>query len=244
MKSMLTILATLAMVTFAAGPALADCGSCSADHAEAQKTSDGGACCPAMKGDEVADKSTRAKLGEKAPNFELTDAKGEKHQLSDFKGKVIVLAWTNPDCPYIVRHNEAQTLEKLAEAYNDKDVVVLNIDSTRSATVERTKETAEEYDLTLPVLHDTSGAVGRMYDAKTTPHLYVIDKEGKLVYQGAIDNDPRGRLSAEEKVNYVAEALDAVLAGKEVKTPSTKPYGCSVKYAPKKDKGSDKVAAN
>ncbi len=176
-------------------------------------------------------------IGEKAPDFTLKDTTGKEHTLSDFKGKVVVLEWTNYDCPFVRKHYGSDNMQKLQDKYTGKDVVWLTICSsapgkqgyleneqwTERMTAAKTKPTA--------LLPDPTGAVGKLYKAKTTPHMFVIDKDGTLVYQGAIDDD---RSFDPQKIaearNYVTEALDALLAGKEVEEKETAPYGCSVKY--------------
>jgi len=173
-----------------------------------------------------------AALGETAPAFELEDHKGKKVKLSDFKGETVVLEFINPGCPYVKRHYELGTMKSLAERYKDKKVAWLAINSTHTMGREDNKKWAEENKLPYPILDDAKGKVGRSYGAKTTPHMFVIDKKGKLAYSGAIDNQATaGGPAKEETVNYVAKALDELLAGKPVSTPETKPYGCSVKYA-------------
>jgi hypothetical protein len=147
----------------------------------------------------------------------------------------VALVWTNPDCPFIVRHYKENTFTNLRKHYDKEKVAILLVDSTSEAMkggTERTKKMAEKYDLKLPVLHDTDGTVGRAYEAKRTPQVYVIDQEGKLVYNGALDNDPQGKMKAAERENYAMAAIDAALAGKTPeKQTGTKVYGCSVKYA-------------
>lgn len=166
---------------------------------------------------------------EKAPAFTLIDHTGKTHTLSDYLGKIVVLEWLNPECPFVIRHHEAKTMVTLADAYAGKGVVWLGINTTNTFDQAQNKAFAEKYSLPYPVLNDNTGKVGRLYDAKTTPHVFVIDKAGVLAYQGAIDDDPAGTKA--EKVNYVKLALDELLAGKTVSTAETKPYGCSVKYA-------------
>jgi len=167
-------------------------------------------------------------IGGSAPAFTLEDQNSKSVSLSDYKGKTVVLEWINKDCPFVVRHHKAKTMETLAQKYKGNDVVWLAINSTHNANNEINKKTVEEFALSYPVLNDSKGDVGHAYDAKTTPHMYIIDKDGKLVYKGAIDSDPSGK--DEKRVNHVATALDELLAGKPVSTPETKPYGCSVKY--------------
>lgn len=170
-----------------------------------------------------------APIGEAAPAFSLQDQNGKTVTLSDLKGKVVVLAWWNEGCPFIVRHAKAGTLQQLANQYKDKGVVVLAINSTKTATNDSNRKAVEQFALNFPILNDASGTIGQAYQAKTTPHVFVIDKQGKLVYGGAVDDDPHGQKS--DRVNYMTQAVDAVVAGKPAPTAETKPYGCSVKYA-------------
>jgi peroxiredoxin len=170
-----------------------------------------------------------AKIGEPAPSFALKDQDGKTVRLSSLRGKVVVLEWVNPDCPIWVRHAEAKTMKTLEERYRDRGVVWLGINTTHYMTAEHDAKARGTYGLAYPILRDPDGTVGRLYGAKTTPHMYVIAKDGTLVYRGAIDNDPSGD-AAGGVVNYVAAALDEILAGKPVTVADTKPYGCSVKY--------------
>lgn len=165
-------------------------------------------------------------VGEKAPNFTLTDHNGKEHNLADYADKVVVLEWVNPDCPFVVRHYKAGTMKNLAEAFSGKEVVWLAINSSHYANNETNKKFAEEKGLAYPVLNDADGKVGHMYGAKTTPHMFVIN-QGTLIYDGAIDDDPRGNGA---NVNYVEQALASISAGKDYTAKQTKPYGCSVKY--------------
>jgi len=169
--------------------------------------------------------------GSAAPAFTLKDQDGKAVSLSDYAGKVVVLEWMNPDCPYSRGHHERRTMQKLAEKYAPKGVVWLAVNTTHYFTIEKNKAWAEKQKLPFPVLDDHSGDVGRAYGAKTTPDMRIIDAKGTIVYSGAIDDDPDAKKT--DPVNYVAKALDEILAGKAVSTPRTRPYGCSVKYAPK-----------
>lgn len=172
-----------------------------------------------------------ASVGTAAPGFTLEDQTGKKVSLSDFSGKkIVVLEWINPDCPYVQRHYKAGTMKTLAEKYRDKGVVWLAINTTHYMNKETNQKWITDNQLPYQILDDHEGTVGRLYGAKTTPHMFIIDKSGRLVYQGAIDDDPRGN-KGENKVNYVAKALDELLAGKPISMSETKPYGCSVKYA-------------
>lgn len=178
-----------------------------------------------------------AEIGKPAPDFSLKDTAGTEHSLSDFKGKIVVLEWTNYGCPFVKKHYESGNMQKLQKTYTGKGVVWLSICS--SAKGKQGYFTAEEWPKKLKawdvkctaLMPDPTGKVGKMYGAKTTPHMYVIDGDGKLAYQGAIDDnrswDPK---TIEGATNYVAEVLDALLAGDKVKVTETKPYGCSVKY--------------
>jgi peroxiredoxin len=170
------------------------------------------------------------KIGDKAPQFSLTNYDGKQVNLSDYKGKIVVLEWFNYECPFVKYHYEKATMANLAAKYKAQDVVWLAINSTSHLKPEENNAWAEKYKLGYPILDDRPGTVGRAYGALTTPHIYIIDKEGKIVYNGAIDDSPMGR-KKEDAVNYVDKALSELLAGKAVSTPQTEPYGCTVKYA-------------
>jgi len=178
------------------------------------------------------------KIGQPAPDFTATDSNGKQQKLSDYKGKIVVLEWTNPECPFVKHHyNDLADLQKLQETYTGKGVVWLRVNSSAQgkegySTAEDTNKyvTDHKVNATATII-DPTGAVGKDYDAKTTPHMFVIDADGKLVYNGALDNNDTFKpLPQAEQKNYVADALDAVLAGKPVATAQTKPYGCGVKY--------------
>ncbi|MBC7833509.1 MAG: redoxin domain-containing protein [Phycisphaerales bacterium] len=176
-----------------------------------------------------------AKVGEKAPDFTLTDVDGKSWKLSDATkaGKIVVLEWYNPDCPVIVAHHkDAKTFNELHTNYSSKGVMVVAINSSAEGKQgfgkERNAESRKEYGIEYPILLDAEGAVGHMYGAKTTPHVYIVNKDGVLAYAGAIDNQKK-----DGKVNYAKAALDELLAGKAVTTAETKPYGCGVKYSSK-----------
>jgi peroxiredoxin len=167
-------------------------------------------------------------VGDRAPDFTLIDQDGRTVTLSEIEG-VRVLEWVNPDCPFVKRHYAAGTMKRLASEYAGRGVTWLTINSTKYMDREANRDFHREHDLPQPVLVDQDGTVGRAYGAQTTPHMYVIDANGVIAYQGAIDDDPRGA-KGEDATNYVAGALDEVLAGETVSTTSTRPYGCSVKY--------------
>jgi len=170
-----------------------------------------------------------AGVGDTAPDFTLTDQNGAQVTLSKVEG-LRVLEWVNPDCPFVQRHYKAGTMKRLAAEYAGKGVTWLSINSTHYMDQESDQKFATAHGLTQHILSDPSGKVGHLYGAATTPHMFVIDSGGKIVYAGAIDDDPRGS-AGDGATNYVKAALDEVLAGKPVATPETKPYGCSVKYA-------------
>ena len=181
----------------------------------------------ALAGLTVAGEGVR--VGDPAPAFTLTDTAGDEVSLSDYSGKVVVLEWLNPDCPFVQRHYKAGTMKNLAAKYGAQGVVWLTINSTKYMDAAANAKFRAANDLPYPVLVDQSGEVGHLYGAMTTPHMYVIDGGGRLVYIGAIDDDPRGNKGG-PATNYVSAALDEVLAGTAVSTAETKPYGCSVKY--------------
>jgi peroxiredoxin len=173
----------------------------------------------------------KAEVGKAAPAFSLTDQDGNTVSLSDFEDKIVVLEWFNIECPYVVRHHEREKgIPNLAEKYAEQDVVWLAINSSNDQDVAHNKRTHERLNLSYPILEDQSGNVGRLYGATHTPHIYVINTQGVLVYAGAIDNDPRGRTQPEERVNYADQALRATLAGETVTTDQTRAYGCTIKY--------------
>lgn len=165
-------------------------------------------------------------VGDTAPEFTLMDTAGNKVSLSDSKGKIVVLEWLNPDCPYVKRHYEAGTMKNLATAHDG--VVWLTINSTHYMDAAANAKFKADHDLPYTILVDQDGTVGKLYGAATTPHMYIIDTDGKIAYMGAIDDDPRG--SSDAPMNYVDAALGELEAGEAVTTADTKPYGCSVKY--------------
>lgn len=175
-----------------------------------------------------------AEVGKPAPDFELTDLDGVKHKLSDHRGKTVVLEWFNPGCPFVKHtHGPGGSLETLAKDVAADGVVWFAINSGAPGKQghgrEVNAEAARAWSMAHPVLLDESGEVGRAYGAVTTPHMYIVDPEGVLRYEGAIDNAPMGKASG-NFVNHVTKALGELKAGKPVSTPRTKPYGCSVKY--------------
>jgi len=200
---------------------------------------------PAAKQSE-AETTIKVSVGEKAPDFLLTDTEGNEHRLSDYlkEDKSVVLEWFNPDCPFVKKHHKVN--RSMAETYalaEENDMVWLAINSgapgKQGAGLERNKKARKDFEIAYPLLLDESGEVGRLYGAKTTPHMFLIDKEGILVYAGAIDNAPNTKDLG--KINYVKSAVAACVTGEPNENTITKPYGCSVKYAgPAKGKSESK----
>lgn len=179
-----------------------------------------------------------AEVGKPAPDFSLTDLDGKAVKLADFKGKTVVLEWFNPECPYVKRaHTKGSLVDTAARRTKDSSVVWLAVNSgapgKQGHGVELNRSSAKGFGLSHAILIDESGAVGKSYGATNTPHMFVVDKAGTLVYRGAIDNSPdgeKGSPTGGTLVNYVDAALDDLAAGRAIKTADTKAYGCSVKY--------------
>lgn len=176
-----------------------------------------------------------AELGQPAPDFTLTDTDGKAHKLSDYAGKTVVLEWFNPDCPFVVyAHGKEGPLRAQPGRVVDDDTVWIAINSgapgKQGHGLERNQKARVEYAMDYPVLLDEDGAVGRLYGAKTTPHMYVVNPAGQLVYAGGLDDAPMGR-GAKSATNHVDACLGDLAAGKPVATAEAKPYGCGVKYA-------------
>jgi peroxiredoxin len=179
-----------------------------------------------------------AVVGEAAPAFSLSDNEGHTHSLADFAGKIVVLEWTNFQCPFVGKHYGSGHMQKLQKEYTGKGVIWLSINS--SAPGKQGYFPAEKLDALIKERHaaptayllDSDGTVGRRYGAKATPHMFVVDKTGRVVYAGGIDDTPStDQADIATAKNYVAAALDEVLAGKPVTKATSAPYGCSVKYA-------------
>lgn len=173
-----------------------------------------------------------AKIGKPAPNFRLKDSSGKNYTLADYKGKIVVLQWISPICPVCVRVSSTSVVGDMLKTIKgiDSDFVHLTIHSNDGAKIAKSTEYLKKYDIKSPALDDTSGRVGRMYGAKTTPHMFVIDKKGILRYSGAIDDDDSGRKGS-EATNYVINAIQQIVANETVSPDSTKSYGCQIKYA-------------
>jgi peroxiredoxin len=175
-----------------------------------------------------------------APEFKLLDSYGNEISLSSFIGKKVVLEWTNHGCPYVAKHYETGNMQSTQEFAKEEEIIWLSIISSAPGT-QGYVSSDEANALTITrkaspshVLFDPTGKVGRIYDAKTTPHMYIINEEGLMKYQGAIDDaGGRGFMSRDllKAKNYVKESLQQMGTGEEISSPVTKPYGCSVKYA-------------
>jgi len=177
-------------------------------------------------------------VGTPAPDFTATDTHGQVHSLSEYKGKFVVLEWHNRECPFTRKHYESGNMQKLQREWTSRGVIWFTVIS--SAPGQQGYVTADEENAYVErmkadptaVLLDPTGKLGHLYGAKTTPHMFVINPEGILIYDGAIDNKPTTDLDDIPGArNYVSEALEEAMAGKSVSVPTTRPYGCSVKYA-------------
>jgi peroxiredoxin len=177
------------------------------------------------------------RVGNAAPDFTGTDSNGKTQKLSEYQGKYVVLEWTNNGCPYTQKHYESGNMQALQKEWTAKGVVWLTVLSSapgEQGYMTASQENAyvgKEHAAPTAVLLDPTGVIGHAYEAKTTPHMFVIDPSGKLIYAGAIDDhattDPEDIKSSK---NYVSDALSESMAGKPVATSYTRPYGCSVKY--------------
>ena len=177
------------------------------------------------------------KNGSAAPAFSLPDANGKTHTLAESKGKYVVLEWFNPECPFVKKHYGSGNMQRLQEEFTGKGVVWMSIDSSAKGkegnlTAEQaTKQIADWKMNHTTLLLDAEGKAGQAYGAKNTPHMFIINPEGNVVYQGAIDSKATPNTAdIASSTNYVKVALDEALAGKAISNASTKPYGCSVKY--------------
>jgi peroxiredoxin len=176
-------------------------------------------------------------VGTDAPDFSLTDSKGKTQSVSQYKGKYVVLEWFNPDCPFVKKHYGSGNMQKLQEEFTSKGVVWLTVDSSAPGlegylTADQANAKMAEWKTKQSALIlDPDGKAGRTYGAKNTPHMFVINPEGKIVYEGAIDSKATPNPSdIANSTNYVKVALEESMGGKPVSNANTKPYGCSVKY--------------
>jgi peroxiredoxin len=178
------------------------------------------------------------RVGEPAPDFAATDTNGNVHKLSEYQGKFVVLEWTNRGCPYTQKHYNSGNMQRLQREWTSRGVVWFTVIS--SAPGKQGYVTASEENAYLKqanaaptaVLLDPAGTLGHLYDAKTTPHIFIINPKGALIYNGAIDDRPTTDVSdVNGAKNYVSIALEEAISGKPVSNPTSRPYGCSVKYA-------------
>jgi peroxiredoxin len=186
----------------------------------------------------IAYPAAQTRIGAPAPAFSLLDSNGKTVSLADFKGKTVVLEWSNHDCPYVRKHYGSNNMQTLQKKWTTQGVVWLTLISSAPGTEgyvsaeEANKLTVERGAAPSDVLFDPKGDVGRSYGAQTTPHMYVIKGDGTLVYMGGIDDKPTTRLSdVKTAKNFVDAALSEVAQGKPVSVTTSRPYGCSVKYS-------------
>jgi len=176
--------------------------------------------------------------GQPAPDFTFTDLAGKTQKLSDFRGKVVVLEWLNPACPYVLRHYRSGNMPATQALAAADGAVWLQINSTAMGDLDAAKSVEWQQKnnvVATAYLRDQTGKIGRLYGAQTTPHLYVIGRDGTLAYQGAIDDQPSASLANTTSAhNYVKAALAALKAGRPVEKATTEPYGCAVKYGSEK----------
>jgi len=176
-------------------------------------------------------------VGATAPDFSLPDAGGKAHSLSEYKGKYVVLEWFNPECPFVKKHYGSGNMQKLQSEYTGKGVVWLSIDSNApglegNLTAQQAQKVMKDWNTKqTALLLDPEGKAGRAYNARNTPHMFIINPEGRIVYEGAIDSKATPNpADIPSSTNYVKAALDESMSGKSVSNSNTRPYGCSVKY--------------
>ena len=176
-------------------------------------------------------------VGQPAPDFVATDTRGQQHKLSDFAGKYVVLEWTNPGCPFVQKHYNRGNMPATQKSATAKGVVWLSINSTERAASDFMQPAAldnwlrDRQAAPTAALMDPDGAIGQAYGARTTPHIFIVDPKGTLVYAGGIDSIPSARAEdVKTATNYVNQALGEVFGGKAIGAAATRPYGCSVKY--------------
>lgn len=176
-------------------------------------------------------------VGSTAPDFNLPDASGKTHSLSQYKGKYVVLEWFNPECPFVKKHYGSGNMQRLQGEFTSKGVVWLTIDSNApgaegNISPDQAQKVMKDWSTKqTALLLDPNGKVGREYNARNTPHMFVINPEGKVIYEGAIDSKATPNpADIPNSTNYVKVALDESMNGKAVSNANTRPYGCSVKY--------------
>jgi len=192
---------------------------------------------PGFAGVSAVAAQTEPEIGQTAPAFTLPDTYGTEHSLADYRGEWVVLEWLNYECPFVRKHYDGGNMQALQQEYGEKGVKWFAVVSSAPGKQgyhepdEMNAISEEVGSRALAVLLDPAGEVGMMYGAKTTPQMVVIDPDGVLLYNGAIDDQPSSRASSLEGAhNYLAAALDEAMSGRPVSVPTSKPYGCSVKY--------------
>jgi peroxiredoxin len=171
-----------------------------------------------------------AEVGKAAPDFTVTDVNGKAHKLSDYKGKIVVVESYNLDCPYVANHYNTGAMQELQGNVTSKDVVWLTVNSSYDDAAKAKKEVADK-KIKSTVVYDPAGKIGKAYGLKTTPHMVVIGKDGKVAYNGAIDDKAETEGDPRAAKNYVKDAVAKLQSGQPVAVARTKPYGCGVKYA-------------
>lgn len=197
---------------------------------EAERAAPGSTPSAAEPKAPMADGTPMAKIGELAPDFELVDLDGKKHSLSAYRGKFVVLEWFSPGCPACKYAYSKGPFTTMPERYVKEGMVWLSVNSEApendAATPDMNRKFVETYKMQVPIVFDPKGIVGRSYGAKSTPHMFVIDPKGVLVYKGAIDNAPNGQVpKGKTLVNYVDAAIADQKAGRKVSEPETTSYG-------------------
>ena len=172
-----------------------------------------------------------ANIGKPAPDFTVKDVNGKTHKLSDYKGKIVVLEGYNLDCPYVANHYDTGAMQDAQAAATGQGVIWLVVNSSYSEGAKAKKEVDSKKIKATGVIYDPKGVIGKAYDFKTTPHMIVIDKEGKVAYNGAIDDKADTEGDPRKARNYVKEAIAKLSANEPVTIAKTKPYGCGYKYA-------------
>lgn len=178
-----------------------------------------------------------AKIGAAAPDFAVTDANGKVHKLGDFKGKNVVLEWYNKDCPYVRKQYDSKNMQKTQGDVTSRGVVWLTVNSSakgkqgNQSPGDTLLNSKSEGSKATAILLDEDGKMGKAYGAKTTPHMYLIDSQGVLRYNGAIDsNDSADKKTIATAENYILAAVNSVLKGEKIAKETSKPYGCGIKY--------------
>ncbi len=193
--------------------------------------------CIFLPSDTLVGQMQEPEIGAPAPTFTLPDTHGNEHDLGKYRGQWVVLEWLNYGCPFVQKHYKSGNMPKLQAEFSEAGVVWLSVVSSAPGKQgyyepnEMNAQNERNGNKAAAVLLDPEGTVGRAYGAKTTPHMYVIDPDGLLLYNGAIDDRPTSQVAdIEEATNYLVAALHEAMSGNPVSLPATQPYGCSVKY--------------